>query len=288
MTTQVRAERLQSVVRYYDGTWLDYRFLWLNSDNLAIHFGFDDGNTRSHSEALINTNRALADLADIQPGDRVLDAGCGIAGSSVWLARERGANVIGITPVRSQVERARAAAQQHGLADQLSFEVADYAATAFQDASFDVIWALESVCHAESKQAVYAEFGRLLRPGGRLIIAEYIRSSRRLPQRDEALLHEWLDGWMIPDIDTREEHIAHAQRAGLAAVKVRDVTPNMRKSLRRLYALTLPGVPIGQVLNRFGLRSDVLQGNVVGSNRQYRALRRGIWFYGFITATKPA
>ena len=48
-------------------------------------------------------NRVLADRAGIRPGQRVLDAGCGVGGSSLWLAEQRGAAVVGITPVASQV-----------------------------------------------------------------------------------------------------------------------------------------------------------------------------------------
>src|SRR5262245_39591299 len=95
-------EQLSSVVRYYDGTWFDYRWLWLNSENNAIHFGYHDGRRRSHADSLLNTNRVLADIAPVGPGDRVLDAGCGIGGSSMWLAQQRGATVVGITPVRTQ------------------------------------------------------------------------------------------------------------------------------------------------------------------------------------------
>jgi tocopherol O-methyltransferase len=109
----------ESIVAYYDETWLDYRLLWLNGRNLSVHFGYADATTRGHADALLNMNRILADRAAIRPGERVLDAGCGVGGSSLWLARERGAEVVGITPVASQVTRARRFADQRGLlADQ--------------------------------------------------------------------------------------------------------------------------------------------------------------------------
>src|SRR5262249_51796602 len=146
-------EQVRSVVRYYEGTWFDYRWVWLNSKNNAIHFGYHDDERRSHADSLLNTNRVLAEIAAIRPGERVLDAGCGIAGSSVWLAERRGANVVGITPVCKQVERARRLVAARGLAHAVVVEQADYTATPFPDASFDVVWALESVCHAQAKSA---------------------------------------------------------------------------------------------------------------------------------------
>jgi tocopherol O-methyltransferase len=83
----------------------------------------------------------------------VLDAGCGIAGSGIGLAEQRGATVVGVTPVRTQVERARRTIAKRELAHAVSVEQADYTATHFPNASFDVIWALESVCHTRAKAA---------------------------------------------------------------------------------------------------------------------------------------
>src|SRR6476646_11694 len=121
MATPARAsfeetQHRDSVVRYYDDTWLDYRLVWLKPSNFAIHFGYhDDDERRSHADALVQMNRVLADLARIGQGQRVLDAGCGVGGSSLWLAEHRGAQVLGITPVGSQVARARAFARHRGL-----------------------------------------------------------------------------------------------------------------------------------------------------------------------------
>src|SRR5215813_12507551 len=98
-----KGSHTDAIIGYYDETWLDYRMLWLNPDNLAVHFGYTDSTTRSHTDALKNMNRVLADRVRIQPGERVLDAGCGVGGSSLWLARERGAEVVGITLAPSQV-----------------------------------------------------------------------------------------------------------------------------------------------------------------------------------------
>jgi cyclopropane fatty-acyl-phospholipid synthase-like methyltransferase len=281
-------EQLSSVVRYYDGTWFDYRWLWLNSENNAIHFGYHDEQRRSHADSLLNTNRVLADIAAIGPGDKVLDAGCGIGGSSMWLAQQRGATVVGITPVRTQVERARRLVAMRRLERAVTVEQGDFTRTPFPDASFDVVWALESVCHAPAKAAFYRESARLLRPGGRLIVAEYMRMARPLPAADETLLAQWLGGWMIPGLDTAEEHRRHALEAGFSDIGLRDITANMRPSLRRLYALSLAGVPTSRVLHKLRLRGAVSHGNVLGSMYQYRALRCGSWAYRILCARRGA
>ncbi len=144
---------LEGVRAYYDATWFDYRFIWLTRRNLSIHFGYWDEHTRSHNESVLNLNRRLAQELGIQPGQRILDAGCGVGGSAIWLAKTYGVEVVGITPVASQVRRARQFAREQGVADLVTFEQQDYVSTSFPAASFDVVWAIESVCHAPEKIA---------------------------------------------------------------------------------------------------------------------------------------
>lgn len=277
-----------AVVDYYDRTWFDYRFVWLNRRNLAVHFGYYDAMYRSHARALENMNRVLADRVGIGSTDRVLDAGCGVGGSSIWLAEQRGARVIGITPVASQIARGRRAVAARGVADRVDLLRGDFANVPFPDASFDVVWALESLCHATSKPSVYREFFRVLKPGGRLVIAEYMRRGRPLANEQERLLADWLAGWAIPDIDSANEHEQAARDAGFACIDLRDVTAQVRPSLRRLFALTYLGIPIDRLLARCGLRGPAANGNVTGARRQYQALRTDAWFYAIKTACRPA
>jgi tocopherol O-methyltransferase len=276
-----------AIVDYYDKTWLDYRILWLNPDNLAVHFGYTDDSTRGHTDALKNMNRVLAERVAIQPGEHVLDAGCGVGGSSLWLVKERGAEVVGITLAAKQVAMARGYAARRGLADRVRFEQADFTATPFPDASFDVVWAVESLCHAPRKVAFYQEAARLLRPGGRVIVADFVRAARPLDQTGERLLREWLDGWAVPDIDTPDEHLVHLAESGFVDAQLDDVTAHTRPSLRRLYRMAYWTFPLAVLGRQVGIRSAVQHGNVIASIRQYQALRRSAWLYSILSATKP-
>ncbi len=82
-------------------------------------------------------NRALADRIGMRPGQRVLDAGCGVGGSALWLAREGGVEVVGVTLVASQVERARRFAAEVGMAERVTFALDDYASRSFPAGAFD-------------------------------------------------------------------------------------------------------------------------------------------------------
>jgi tocopherol O-methyltransferase len=278
----------RAIEDYYHQTWLDYRGLWTNSRNLAFHFGYYDDTTTSHAQALANTNRILAERAGVKPGERVLDAGCGVGGSSQWLARERGARVVGINLVRRQLAEARRFARRRGLSDRVSFVPADFTRLPFAPASFDVVWAVESLCHAADKGAFYREVSRVLRPGGRLVVAEYMRNARPLDAPGEERLASWLSGWAIPDLDTRNEHERHVSAAELAGLDVADFTPVVRRSLRRLYRIAAFCMPFGAVGRVLRLRTPTQHANTRAAAVQYTSLRAGDWFYGVLVARKPA
>lgn len=276
---------LQDRIRtYYRETHLDYRVAWCSKDTLALHFGYWDANTRSHAEALLNLNRELARHMGLRPGMQVLDAGCGIGGSSLWLARHHGARVTGITLAPNQVERARRAARESGI--DATFELADYSDTAYPDASFDAYWAMESLCHSPDKPRTLLEAARLLRPGGRIGIAEYLRRERPLPPREERGLMDWLHDWAIPDIATETEWRLWLEQAGFGDIRVVDITDHVRPSLERLNWMAWFWGFGEWVLRCLRLRTQAQHENIRGSRRQGRALRAGSWRHQLITATR--
>lgn len=276
----------KDIIEYYDKTRFDYRVAWDNSATPAVHFGFYRTNTESHTNALMNTNEVLAEIAQIKAGEKVLDAGCGKGGSCFWLVQNKQVEATGITPVQTQIDDCIKQAKTLALEKETSFVLADYCNTPFPDASFDVIWACESLCHAKDKSVFYKEAYRLLKPGGRIIIAEYLRSERPLNAKGEEMLMSWLNRWAIEDIDTQQEHLQHANEAGFQNIKIDDVTPNMEKSLRKLYENSKKWTWLSILMKFFKIRTQVQHDNLDASIVQYEALKSNCWFYAFISAQK--
>jgi ubiquinone/menaquinone biosynthesis C-methylase UbiE len=271
---------------YYESTRFDYRRLWnRRRRDVAVHFGYYDEHATRHAVALDNLNRVLANLADIQPGERVLDAGCGLGNSAFWLAEQRGAQVVGINIVESQIADCQKFAEQKK-ARNVEFLQADFCKIPFSENTFDAVWACESVCHAADKPAFYREAFRVLKPGGRLVMAEYMRSARPVSPEGERLLSAWLRPWAIPDIGTAAEHRAYALSAGFQAVEIKDATPHVCVSLRNLHEISTRWLPFGKFLNLLGLVDDVRLGNAKGSLYQYKALQAGAWMYAMLRAGK--
>ena len=275
------------IVKYYDGTWFDYRVVWMR--NLGMHWGYWDDRTQNHAQSLLNMSRALADLGDLRPGMRVLDAGCGVGGPALWLAATYGVEVLGITLSEVQLGRARKYAAKRHLDDKVRFEIADFTALPYGDASFDAVWAQESVCHVPSdgKQAFLREGARVLKPGGRLLMEDWFRIDRPYPGDGEELMHQWLKGWAIEDLATADEIVDWSEEAGLTGVRLRNITPYAFKSIRRLRRLALWSSPGAKLLHGIHLRSDIEQANLRSARLQWQTYKRNYWMIGLLAATKP-
>ena len=275
----------RSVSDYYDYTLKAYRIFW-HGDTLALHYGIWDRGTRTLREALLNTNRVLADKATVRQGERVLDAGCGVGGSAFWLAAQRGAQVTGITLSGRQLQAARETARARGLESLTEFHLKDYTQTGLADASFDLVWAIESVCHAPSKPAFLREAWRLLRPGGRLVVADGFldRNPRTAPETRR--LRNFLRGLALQDLATPEGFARDCRISGFASVQQWDYTRAIMRSARRMYRMSLWGSPLAELTTRLGLTQPILAWNNRAGIDQYHLVKAGLVSYRVFLAQK--
>jgi tocopherol O-methyltransferase len=279
------SHNVQRLVSYFDETHLHYRVLWMTSQALAMHMGYWDAETPDHASSLVNMNRVLAARGRMRPGDRVLDAGCGVGGSAIWLVEEFGVEVTGINVVERQLRDAQRHARRHGVNDRVRFEYQDITCTTFPADSFNVVWAIESACHTQEKRTFLTEARRLLVPGGRLLVADGFRTRRPLRPSEEQLLSSWLAGWAVPDLVTGEEFTNVAREVGFEHIRFEDISPNVQPSLRRLYRMARAMYPPGRaVLRPLHLISDTQLANACSALLQYQAFQRGLWLYGIFTA----
>lgn len=125
-----------------------------------------------------------ANLARIQPGEKVLDVGCGTGTLAIEVARRvgRAGRVAGIDPGTQQIARARSKAARRNLS--IDFQIGVIEQLAFPDQTFDVVLSTLMMHHLPNslKSQGLAEIARVLKPGGRLVIADFKRKKERQGQ----------------------------------------------------------------------------------------------------------
>lgn len=231
----------QDVINYYDLTQQHMRWFWKLDESMGLHYGVWEENIHTLADSIRNTDRILAKMGDIKAGQKVLDAGCGVGGSSILIAKEFGAHCTGITLSEKQVKSATAYAAKNGVQDLTHFEVNDYFNTGYPDNSFDVAWAMESMATAPDKDRFLKEMNRILKPGGKLLVADYYKPFDYKVE-DHPCMQDMLHNWIISDILTIDEKKELAQQNNFELVGYRDTTREIKKSVKRIYRLALLGM----------------------------------------------
>ncbi len=275
------------IAEYYERTEVHYRRGWDLAHSHAMHYGYWDKKTESFRHSLQRMNEVLAAFGHVKSTEKVLDAGCGVGGSSIFLAKQIGCSVTGITLSLQQVERAQANAAAIEMKNKPLFQQANYTTTPFADDSFDVIWALESAVHDPMKHGFFREAQRILRPKGRIIMGEYIKTKVPMQGKDQKLFHQWLDAWAIPDLSTLPHLKSVANQYGFDMLERRDVTGQIRKSSWRMYygSFFLGTLSAGYRLYNPKV-SFFADNHYKGLRYQYPALRRKLWSYYLLYLVK--
>ncbi|MBV9335837.1 MAG: class I SAM-dependent methyltransferase [Solirubrobacterales bacterium] len=178
----------------------------IDSDELA---GMDEFHALGRAGTL-----ALAKLANITPGQAVLDVGAGIGGPARALARHYGVHVTAVEPTERFASLARTLTGRAGLSYSVTVVHTDGSLLPFRDASFDLAWTQAVWQSVEDKRTLAHEIRRVLAPSGRLAMFETVGDGRELQ-----FPVPWADGPQDSFLPTEAELKAVLQDGGLRVEK---------------------------------------------------------------------
>jgi tocopherol O-methyltransferase len=211
------------IVRHYDELTPLYRDIW----GVHIHHGYWKTGSETKEEAQEQLIKELITRAEIKNGCHVLDVGCGIGGSAIFLSEALGAHVTGITISSVQVELGNALARQRG-ADvqliQMDAEALD------MEGRFDVVWSVEAISHLTNRGDCLRSIAHLLEPGGRFVIADWFKSPAATVEEERQYLEPIERAMLVPRLERPSAYADHLRQAGLTVTQVEDLSAQVLKT----------------------------------------------------------
>lgn len=223
----------------------------------------------------------LADLLRLQPGQRVLDVASGPGATARLLAAEYGVRVDGVDLAAPIVQEARERAAAAGFAQRVSFHLGDAEHLPMPGGSVDAVISECAFCTFTDKPAAAAEFARVLRPGGRLGLADVITAPDGLPDELRTLA-----GWVacVADARPRQYYTDLFAAVGLHTIHVETGDDALLRMIDHIEA-RIRLLHITRALDRVGVDADqVLRYTAIAR----RAVADGQLGYALIVAEKSA
>ena len=180
---------------------------WLRSRGEHIHHGYFLEPADTKEVAQIRLVGLLLERSELRTGSQVLDVGCGLGGTSRYLARKMGCTVIGITISGQQVKLARdlsakEAGSGEGEVEESGFtglgdgrvrfleldaeKMGDYFSEPETKMSFDCVWITEAMSHLPNKELFFRNTSTLLKEGGKLVVADWFKAEELTDAQMEA------------------------------------------------------------------------------------------------------
>jgi tocopherol O-methyltransferase len=212
-----------AVAAHYDELDDLYRSFW----GTNLHHGYWITGKESAEEAAANLTRLVANQAGMKPGDRVCDLGCGYGAAAILWQREFGAAVTGITISEKQFLHGRSAAAGNS---NIQLLCGDALESGLPSQTFDVVTAIESSEHMPDKARFFAEAHRLLRPGGRCVVAAWLTRDRPYSTEAKYLLDPICREGRLPSMASVMEYRSMLIATGFHDIHVSDLTKQVRKT----------------------------------------------------------
>lgn len=183
-----------------------------------LHVGLFEGPADTLAAAKHRLTESATDRLGIRPSDHILDLGCGVGLPAVQVSRSHSCQVTGVTIASDQAVSARALIAAEDRNSHVRVLVSDAHRLPFVAGAFDHAMALESLLHMDRKLALN-EIGRLVRPGGKVVLTDWFESQPLEAEERKALRRSF-----CMNAVTIDQYRELLNDAGFRAIDVLDVT----------------------------------------------------------------
>lgn len=221
----------QQIQQFYDASSGLWEQVWGEHMHHG-YYGCAGDQKKERRQAQIDLIEELLSWGEVQSAQQILDIGCGIGGSSLYLAQKFNSAVTGITLSPVQASRATersadgfAPGNYGGIPP--TFLVADALNMPFADDSFDLVWSLESGEHMPNKHQFLQECYRVLKPGGTFVMATWchrplVGGAGQLTDEERRHLAEIYRVYALPYVISLPEYEEIAQTGGFKNIRTAD------------------------------------------------------------------
>lgn len=202
-----------------------------------IHVGYWDGadDPTTVEQATDRMTDMVVDRLAAQPGQHLLDIGCGTGRPATRIAARTRARVTGITISAHQLERAQQTAQPAGNGAHVDYRFADVMKLPFGDTTFDAAFAIESLMHVPDRTIALTEAARTVRPGGHLVVTDFLLRSP-VTGTAKAAVDAAAGIFQVASFASPDDYRAHLAAADWQLLEFDDIGEQVRRTYTHLTA----------------------------------------------------
>lgn len=275
-----REKITRKIAEFWDQISEGWRMVW----GEHIHHGYYESNqSLTPKEAQEKLLDKITDLINLSPHPSILDVGCGMGGSSFYLAKKYSADVTGITLSQKQVDIATKQAEKLNIKT-VKFKVEDaLSLESIPDNSVDVVWSLESCEQFFDKKLFIKQAFRVLKPGGKLMLATWCSNRNEYTGKLAKQYQKLCFAFDVPYMPTIEHYYRLLTEEGFSVKISSDWSMFVRKSWNVGLSL-MNAYSFWKILKVSGIRGLLFA-------KRIKLMRDAFWQnriqYGVFLAIKP-
>jgi ubiquinone/menaquinone biosynthesis C-methylase UbiE len=188
-----------------------------------LNFGYWEDGVHDYVTAAERLIERLGEMLHLTSESKLLDVACGMGPQDVYLARKFPVGSIdALDLLPEHLEHASRRVREAGLQDRIEFHQGTATKLPFPDTSFTHVLSVEGLIHFNTRSMFFRECHRVLKPGGRVVFADYVGKREPKTALDRALLKLVTKVWHIPfeNVASPRQYQEQLERLGFDEVRV--------------------------------------------------------------------